>query len=88
MNKDDVKMFAEKWKKKKIEIDTNNEKNQNARRKGKLQVLANIGSRRHQTNGHQRKKKKYLRRTRKHLKTKFSGNNFIKGNNTWTAPAL
>ena len=34
----------------------NQEKNQNARRKGNLQILGNIGSGHHQTSGEERKK--------------------------------
>ena len=63
----------EKWKR------TNNwrnrtaksRKNQNGLRKGKLQVLGNIGSRYHQTNWDEIKKRKvYLRQMRKLLETK------------------
>ena len=42
----------------------NQEKNQNARRKRKLQVLTNIANGHHQTNGDKRKKE-YFRRRKK-----------------------
>ena len=49
---------------------TKKRKIQNALRKGKLQVLENIGSRHHQTSGDERKKE-YPRRTRKRLGKKL-----------------
>ena len=59
-------------------------KNQNARRKGNLKLLENIGSWRHQTSGDERKSfKKYLRRMRKLLETKLCRRNVFKGINTW-----
>ena len=72
----------EKWKK------TNNgrnktaksKKNQNAWRKGNLQVIGNIGS--EQAEMKEKKKKECLRRTRKLLETKLASRNLIKGINT------
>ena len=46
----------------------NQEKNQNAWRKGNGQILENIESRHHQTSRDENKFKKYLRRMRKLLK--------------------
>ena len=54
--------------------------NQNPRRKGNLQILRNIGREHHQTCRDERKFFfKYLRRTRKLLKTKLHSRNLIKG---------
>ena len=46
---------------------TNQEKNQNARRKGNLKVFRNIGSGHHQTSGDERKKnlKRVSKKTKK-----------------------
>ena len=63
-------------------------KNQNTRTKGNLQVLGNTGSGPHQTSGDERKKIKYLRRTRKLLETKLYCKNFNKVINTWAALLL
>ena len=58
--------------------------NQNARRKGKLQVIGNIGDGQHQTSGDGRKiRNEYLRRTRKLLETKLCSRNVMKGINSW-----
>ena len=62
----------------------NQEKNQNAQRKGNLQILENIGSRHHQISNDERKTNRdYLRRTRKLLEIKLYGTNLIKRMNTW-----
>ena len=59
-------------------------KNQNALRKGNLQMLGNIGSGHHQISGDERIiKNEYLRRTRKAFETKQDSKNLIKGINTW-----
>ena len=73
----------EKWKKKNNGMNRTAEsvKNQNALRKGKLQVLGNIGSGHHQTSGE--KIKEYLRRTRKLLETKLYSRNFLKIIDNW-----
>ena len=58
--------------------------NQNARRKGNLQILGNIGSWHHQTSKNERKiLKEYLRWTRKLLEIKLYSRNLVKGINTW-----
>ena len=62
----------------------NQEKNQNPRRKGNLQILGNIRSGRHQTSGDFKKiNKEYLRGTIEQLQTKLPSRNLIKGINTW-----
>ena len=60
-------------------------KNQNSRRKGNLQILGNIGSWHHQTNGDERKKlkKSISEKNRKLLETKLYCRNLIQGINTW-----
>ena len=67
--------------KEKQEMTYDRRKNQNARRKGNLLILGNIGSRHHQTSGD--KRKKYLRKMRKIFKTKLYSRNLIKGINPW-----
>ena len=51
-------------------------------KKGKLQVLGNIGIRHHQTSRDERKTKRVTQKMRELLKTKLYGRNFIKGINT------
>ena len=59
-------------------------KNQNAWRKGNLQILENTGSEHHQTSRDDRKiLKDYPRRTKKLLETKLYGRNLLKEINTW-----
>ena len=60
---------------------SNSRKNQNAHKKGNLQVLRNIGGRHHQISGDKIKKwkKGYLRLTRKLLETKLCSRNLRKG---------
>ena len=48
-----------------IELTNQTKKNQNAQRKGNLQVLGNTESGQHQTSRGKTKEKKYIRRTRK-----------------------
>ena len=61
-------------------------KNQNTWRKGKLQVLENVGSGQHQISGDKRKNNKRLPQTteKKLLETKFFWRNLIKEIKTWT----
>ena len=67
---------------------TKSRKNQNAPRKGNLQILGNIGSGHNQTSRDERKKlkKEYLRSTRKLLETNQLSRNLIKGINIWAIP--
>ena len=75
----------EKWEK------TNNERNRTAKakkkilnvwKKGKLQVLGNIGNGHHQTRWNERKiRKEFFRRTGKHIKTKLCSRNLRR--NDW-----
>ena len=62
---------------------TKSRKNQNAQRKGNLQILGNIGSRHHQISGDEGKNKEELFwRARKLLETKLFSRHLIKGMNT------
>ena len=66
-------------------------KNQNARRKGNLQIQiqGNIGSGHHQTRGDERKNKnEYIRRKKTSHRTKLLSRNLINGINTLTIPQL
>ena len=64
-----------------------NERPNKAQRKGNFQILWNNGSGQHRINGAERKKKKeYLKRTRKLLETKLYSMNFKKGINIWAVP--
>ena len=66
---------------------TKSRKNQNARRKGNLQVLGNIRNGHSQTCGDEKKiKKEYHRRTRKLFEIKLYSRNLIKGINTLAVP--
>ena len=69
---------------------TNNGRNRIAKsinnwKKGKLQILGDIESRYHQTNGDERKNliKEYLRQMRKLLENKLCRRNLIQGIKTW-----
>ena len=74
----------EKWKKPNNERNrtATSRKNQNARRKGRLQVVWNIGSE-NLKQVEMKIRKEYLRWTRKLLQTKICRRNLIKGINTW-----
>ena len=69
-------------------IELPNSENQNARRKGKLQILGNIGSGYCQTKQDERKNWKIvsLENEKKLLRTKLYSRNFIKGINTKAVP--
>ena len=72
-----------------IELPNQEKNNQNAQRKGNLQILWNIGSRHYQTCGNERKNlKKNLSKTRKQLENKLYIRNLIKGINTWAFPLV
>ena len=71
---------------------TKSTKNQNARRKGNLQILENMGSRHHQTSSDE-KKIKVSQENKKKTKNKLLENklyckNLIKGINTWAVPLV
>ena len=66
---------------------TKSRNNQNTRRKRKLQILGNTGSKHHQTTGDQRKNKKgYHMRKGKLFETKLYSSRLIKRINTWAVP--
>ena len=60
---------------------TKSRKDQNVRRKGKVQIVVNTGSGHHQISGDERKN--YKRETRKLITTKLYSRNLIKMINTW-----
>ena len=65
---------------------TKSSSHQNARRKGNIQILGNIGSWWAETK--EKIKKEYLRRTRKLLETKLYSRNLVKGIKTWVVPLI
>ena len=69
---------------------TKSRKNENARRKGNIHILVNIGSWHSQKSreGRKNQKKDYLRGTRKLLEKKLYSRNLIKGINTWAVPLV
>ena len=62
--------------------------NQNARRKGHLQILRGIRNWHHHTDWNERKnlKREYLKRTRNWLETKLCSRNLVKGIDTCAVP--
>ena len=74
------------WKRKNVKYRLfKSRKAQDTWREGKLHLLGNIGSWRHQIGGYERKHKKdYFRRTENVLETKLCSKNLIKEINIWT----